>query len=764
MNGTMRTIAAVALTAAFSAQGETLAELGARLGRETSEAYAASPYSALSKDYFLRFSRDPDATPEADETAVAEGWRIVHSPDAAPLTVRMAEHLADFLTRTMNVTCPVEAGEGAERTIVLADAVAAPGVNEEAFAIAVGADRIAIAAGSPEGVRDGIVKLTDRIGFRGAPYLAQGVETYEPKLRVRLGTTPMMGSFKDLVFMGYNAVFAAGGSLHGLSRSDAIPALAERRVPGLLEAGAASVAAAKAYGLKTYAFVDTREKFAKDAPVFQEHPDLRGALTWKADGEYVVCTEHPLAQRYLAESVQDLFRETPGLDGLVFIIGGEGFYHCFMRPYGVEKGHTNCARCEAVGAEQVVANLCNRIAAAAREIHPEAEIVAWPYSAEHVWSVDPYCAGFISKLEPGTAIFTEIEKSEYLEKPEGVRKSLWDYSIDMIGPGPRAQAQIEACRAAGIPIYLKSEPELGFEAPRLPHIPCMDRWADRAIALATCGADGAWVFPAFRPNYGTSASELAKYFWWEPAPDKDALLNDFAARLFGPEAGPHMREAWRHVSDAIPFSPELPSYYKGPYYLGPAHPMVANPEAEIPELFYGRYLFLVEMATDEGMAKLPTFETKPTGNPPVFLKYYRAMRDHLHEAVKAVDAAAPLVPERNKAMFEAEASPIRWFYHTARAEANFYESCLIRDALLAEEKPEDAQELYDRWKAVLEDERDNARQALPVAKADMRLDGYYGGDHTFSHMDEMVEAKLALIETEITEFLPSVADKLGLEK
>ena len=38
---------------------ETLAEVGARLARETAEAYGASPFAALSRDYFSRFSRDP---------------------------------------------------------------------------------------------------------------------------------------------------------------------------------------------------------------------------------------------------------------------------------------------------------------------------------------------------------------------------------------------------------------------------------------------------------------------------------------------------------------------------------------------------------------------------------------------------------------------------------------------------------------------------------------------------------------------------------
>ena len=66
----------------------------------------------------------------------------------------------------------------------------------------------------------------------------------------------------------------------------------------------------------------------------------------------------------------------------------------------------------------------------------------------------------------------------------------------------------------------------------------MDRWVDRAEALASCGATGAWVFPAFRPNYGTSAAEVSKYAWWTPTQDKETLLKQFAERLVGVGAGP----------------------------------------------------------------------------------------------------------------------------------------------------------------------------------------------------------------------------------
>ena len=42
----------------------------------------------------------------------------------------------------------------------------------------------------------------------------------------------------------------------------------------------------------------------------------------------------------------------------------------------------------------------------------------------------------------------------------------------------------------------------------------------------------------------------------------------------------------------------------------------------------------------------------------------------------------------------------------------------------------------------------------------MRLDCYYGGDHTFPHGEKMIQAKLAILQQEITEYLPSLRVKL----
>jgi hypothetical protein len=145
------------------------------------------------------------------------------------------------------------------------------------------------------------------------------------------------------------------------------------------------------------------------------------------------------------------------------------------------------------------------------------------------------------------------------------------------------------------------------------------------------------------------------------------------------------------------------------------------------------------------------------------------MEKHLQQAATTIRETSAHVDDRHRLTFDAEAVPILWFYHTARTHANFYESCQLRDAVTAlagksprsPEETESARMLIARWKQVLEDERQNTSDALPLIRRDMRLDPYYGGDHTFSHGEEMIGAKLELLETELSNYLPSLEARLS---
>jgi hypothetical protein len=751
-------------------------------------AYQASPFSELSLDYFARFSRDPQAAPSEKEMAIGKTWCILLSADAKTLTKLMAGHLRDFLNQRMGLNVSIEkrAPEALskatnETVVLLENGIRDTSTLEESFSITTEPRSILINGKGSIGLRNGIVKLVSIIGLRQSPILELGKQVYEPRVRLRVGEVPWMGSYRDLVFMGYNGVVLSGAeskgsfrpipdpifSIYALSTSEAIPELRTLRNPEAFARLNRYAEGARKYDLKSYIWLNLRPIFTEDHPAFKAHPDIRGALmyddhTWyQKPGNFILCTESPLVRQYVCETVKGIFQALPGLSGIGVIIGGEEFHHCFMRPYAVEKGHTTCPRCEALGHDAVVANLCNYMADAARQVNPTAEVFAWPYSASYVWSIgDPAQLGFIRKLKPGVALFTDIVKDDTVSKPEGVNKLLWDYSIDLPGPGKLAQQQLNACHERGIPIDFKSEPELAFEASRLPGMPCLDRWVKRAEAMTSSNSDGAWVFPWFVPCFGASTAEVFTYFWWQPAPDPEEFLQRFASRIAGPKAGPHLRRAWHYASQAVDYSPEIGPYFTGVYYLGPAHPMCAEPTALLPDEFQ--------------MSGGTSFVLPPTGDVRVFAKLYRKMADSLAMSVKEINLADQVAPKTSHIAYDAEVSNLRWFYHTFRSAANYYESCLLRDKLLAfakgrERSPSEVAEatrLYGQWRRVLLDEKRNATDAMPVMAGDMRLDYYHGFAGSVApgkaHGIDMIRKKLEILETELNQFLPLVARRDGI--
>ena len=316
----------------------------------------------------------------------------------------------------------------------------------------------------------------------------------------------------------------------------------------------------------------------------------------------------------------------------------------------------------------------------------------------------------IDKLQPGAGILTEIEKDETVAKPEGVVKYIGDYSIDLIGPGATGQTPGGGVQGGRSSDLHQERTGIGIRSsPTSVHsLPGPLGRTSRGPGELSPAAPG--CSPIFAPTTAAvrrkSSSILVGTDW-----PTEQVLGNLANRRAGSEAGPHLRAAWKYASEAIDWSPEQPAYYTGPYYLGPAHPMCVSPAEELPDVFYGQFLFMAEATDAEGLKLRPIFVTSPSGNVPVFGRFYRKMAERLGRAVEELAVAEPLVPEQYQRTFEAECSPLRWFYHTAQTQANFYESCQLRDALHAfakrreqAETPqddaglEDCRVMFDRWR------------------------------------------------------------------
>ncbi len=171
----------------------------ADLSRDLDAVYRKNPFAFLSRDYFARLSRDPCAVASTDEITIGTDWSILVGADTDPLVGVMAGDLAAFLKQRMGVDVTVRKETDAEaartHTIVLTDHGGGDPSTAGSYTIDVGRDAVAVRGQNAAGLRDGVVQLVDRMGFRAAPILQIGEETLCPRLALRMGTIPRMGTW-----------------------------------------------------------------------------------------------------------------------------------------------------------------------------------------------------------------------------------------------------------------------------------------------------------------------------------------------------------------------------------------------------------------------------------------------------------------------------------------------------------------------------------------------------------------------------------------
>ncbi len=528
-------------------------------------------------------------------------WRI-HGSKVEGM-IELVQDLDDFLTKigvdvSSTGECRIELGMGGDGP-------------ENSYRLAVTDGRIEIHAHDIEGLWAGVVRMEREMGMRRGPYLPKGEITACPHWKYQISQAPWganylvpdlgpsyLGndSFRLLAHYGANGMTVYGDALLYVN-SEILPELNHPDFHEHIKVLRETTERAAKYGISLF-WVPVLPKLREHHPVFLSHPEVRGArLGWKGEDHslFTLCSTSESSLEFLSEMTSGMFREVPLLGGLILIIGGESFYHCYMRPdlsgIGPEQRRTNCPRCSRRPAEEVVAGFVGRISAAVHEVKPAAVVAAWPYSAS-IWSRDLNQLDLIRRLPPDIVLLSEIDKDQLLEK-ERYFKKIWDYSVDFTGPSERIIMQSDACRKRDLPLFVKTETALGLEAIHMPYVPCMNRLEDKwhkVGSLSPLGVLQSWMFFGM---WGSRAEELGWWKRWCPDVREGDLLSRIAKRDFG-NAWKRVLGAWELVSQAVGHLPCIPPYFVGPWFLGPAHPLVDEKDWRPPEVFQGALYYQQE--------------------------------------------------------------------------------------------------------------------------------------------------------------------------
>ena len=316
------------------------------------------------------------------------------------------------------------------------------------------------------------------------------------------------------------------------------------------------VARAGKYGIKIYLYLN--EPRSMPAEFFEHREEIKGA---ESGGNHAMCTTPKQVREWIADSLDHVFTHVPGLGGVFSISMSENLTNCFSKG-----GAKTCPRCSKRTDWETVGEVLEAIREGVRRSSKDAEVIVWDWG----WP-DAMARNLIPKLARDMKFMSVSEWSTPIERA-GVKTQVGEYSISVVGPGPRATAHWELARAAGLKTMAKVQFNNTWEISAVPYIPALNLVERHARNLKQAGISGiqlSWTLGGYpSPNL-----EMAKRVF----DGEEDVLRSVAEARYGKRAAPLVLEAWKGFSDAFERYPYSVSIYTIPTQHGPANLLRLTP-------------------------------------------------------------------------------------------------------------------------------------------------------------------------------------------
>ena len=237
---------------------------------------------------------------------------------------------------------------------------------------------------------------------------------------------------------------------------------------------------------------------------------------------FCMCTSTAEVRDWIAGSLGHLFTNVPGLGGIFSITASENLTNCYAH------GHAECCpRCSKRDASEVVAEVIQTFREGVRRGSAQAEVIAWDWGWGKDWVRNgPDPAQVIPRLPKDVAILSVSEWSKRIDRG-GHPAQVGEYSISVVGPGPRAVENWRLAREQGLRPFAKVQFGCTWEISAVPYIPVPNLILEHCGNLIKTGVKGlqaSWTVGGCpSPNF-----EAAKAFYYSPAPEASGVLEGVA--------------------------------------------------------------------------------------------------------------------------------------------------------------------------------------------------------------------------------------------
>ncbi|TAM82050.1 MAG: hypothetical protein EPN47_10250 [Acidobacteria bacterium] len=495
---------------------------------------------------------------QENEVDLTAGWMILKSPPISGTVLALVKDFQAYMSTAMGSDIKLAADSGPNSRRFQVEINPSVSATSGSFELEVSADSIRVVGQDVQGVREALLYIQGQMETRGGPYLAHDKVFRNTRLDPRyvysyfaLYGDPLMNEkidpFPDGLLDKLNRAGVNGVWLQAVLRNLApsksfseFGAGCETRLENLRKlAGRAA-----SHGVKIYLYLN--EPRSMSAEFFARHPEIKGTHDPGDSHFFTMCTSTPEVREWLAESLAYVFSNVPGLGGIFCITASENLTNCFSH------GHPEfCPRCSKLDGSNVVAQLIRTFRNGVRRTSQAADIIAWDWGWGNDWireAADP--AKVIPQLPGDVALLSVSEWAKRIDRG-GHQAQVGEYSISVVGPGPRALRNWSYARRRGLKRLAKVQWSCTWEISAVPYIPVPNLVVEHCENLIKQGIEGlmaSWTVGGYpSPNF-----EAAKRYSFSPLPSSGGeVLREVALRRYGNAAAPQILEAWKTFSEAF---------------------------------------------------------------------------------------------------------------------------------------------------------------------------------------------------------------------
>jgi len=496
------------------------------------------------------------------------------------------------------------------------------------------------------------------------------------------------------------------------------------------------VARAAKYGVGVYLYLN--EPRPMPMAFFEKHPELRGVVdkAIMAGQIATLCTSVPAVKDYLRNGVENLCRAVPDLAGIFTITASESYTNCWSHSIGKE-----CPRCGTRTPQEVIAEVNTLIAEGITRASSACRLIVWDWG----WN-DQWTEGIVRRLPDRAWLMSVSEWSTSITRG-GVSNTIGEYSLSVVGPGPRATRHWKLARDRGLKTIAKVQASTTWEIGSMPYVPVVETAAQHAANLRKADVQGlmlSWTLGGYpSPNF-EAIMEVGR----SRDISIEQAMQTVATRRFGAGAAPAMVRAWRAFSRAFgeyPFCAAV--LYNGPQHLGPANPLWPEPVG-----YKGLTMGFAHPFDDIDNWR---------GNypPAVFADQFAKVADGFDVAIEELRTAIRKLPmnEDNALATKSEIDVATACAIHFRSSANQVRFVMARDALATARTAEQVAPLLNMLEGIIRSELDLAVQLHAIQTSDSRI-GFEAACQYFYVPTDLAE-KVVNCRYLLVHWLPEVRKK-----